>query len=90
MKSFGTSKKVGISCGGRGVAGLPQDAAARLATDDVRAESPDPGPAGAPGAKGPGGARRLASALRSQPLSINFRAADGSLTEQLCCIPGDF
>ena len=84
MKSFGTSKKVGISCGGRGVAGLPQDAAARLATDDVRAESPDPGP------PGPGGARRLASALRSQPLSINFRAADGSLTEQLCCIPGDF
>ncbi|CAL1152852.1 unnamed protein product, partial [Cladocopium goreaui] len=61
-----------------GVAGLPQDAADRLATDDVRAESPDPGPAGAPGAKGPGGARRLASALRSQPLSINFRAADGT------------
>lgn len=54
------------------VAGLPQDAAARLATDDVRAESPDPGP------PGPGGARRLASALRSQPLSINFRAADGT------------
>jgi len=54
------------------IAGLPQDAAARLATDDVRAESPDPGP------PGPGGARRLASALRSQPLSINFRAADGT------------
>ena len=65
------------SLGRRGVAGLPKDAASRLATDDIRAKSPDPDP------PGPGGARRLASALRSQPLSINFRAADGCLTEQL-------
>lgn len=52
------------------VAGLSKDAASSLATDDVRAESPE--------SPGPGGARRLASALRSQPLSINFRAADGT------------
>eukprot|EP00435_Cladocopium_sp_Y103_P053440 s657_g17.t1 len=43
--------------------GLSKDAASSLATDDVRAVP---------------GARRLASALRSQPISINFRSADGT------------
>ena len=56
------------------MAGLPKDAASRLATDDVRAESPE-------SPESPG-VRRLASALRSQPVSINFRAADGALTRQ--------
>jgi len=45
------------------IAGLNEDAASRLATDDVRAEV---------------GARRLASALRSQPISISLRRADGT------------
>ena len=50
-----------------GIAGLDEDAASSLATDDVRAES---------------GARRLASTasvLRSRPISINFRSADGAM-----------
>jgi len=48
------------------IAGLNEDAASSLATDDVRAEP---------------GARRLASTasvLRSRPISINFRTADGT------------
>lgn len=44
------------------MSGLTEDAASSLATDDVRAV----------------GARRLASALRSQPISIHFRTADGT------------
>lgn len=53
-----------------GIAGLDEDAASSLATDDVRAES------------GATGARRLASTasvLRSRPISINFRSADGAM-----------
>ncbi|CAL1140315.1 unnamed protein product, partial [Cladocopium goreaui] len=48
------------------IAGLNEDATSSLATDDVRAEP---------------GARRLASTasvLRSRPISINFRSADGT------------
>lgn len=45
------------------MSGLTEDAASSLATDDVRAV----------------GARRLASALRSQPISIHFRTADGAM-----------
>ena len=50
-----------------GIAGLNEDATSSLATDDVRAEP---------------GARRLASTasvLRSRPISINFRTADGAM-----------
>ena len=47
-----------------GIAGLNEDAASSLATDDVRAEP---------------GARRLASALRSQAISISFRSANGAM-----------
>eukprot|EP00435_Cladocopium_sp_Y103_P046814 s3310_g13.t1 len=45
------------------ITGVNEGTASRLATDDVRAVP---------------GARRLASALRSQPISINFRSANGS------------
>ena len=50
-----------------GIAGLDEDAASSLATDDARAEPT---------------ARRLASTasvLRSRPISINFRTADGAM-----------
>ena len=48
----------------QGLAELRGKAAESLQNDNVLAES---------------GARRLASALRSQPVSINFRRTDGTL-----------
>ena len=64
-----------------GIAGLNEDAASSLATDDVRAEP---------------GARRLASTasvLRSRPISINFRTADGAMAvvnrDEMWCHGGD-
>ena len=64
MDMFSTKEAVVQSVNLQGLAELRGKAAASLQSDNVLAES---------------GARRLASALRSQPLSINFRRTDGTL-----------
>ena len=64
MVTFSKTEAVVTSVNLQGLAELRGKAAGSLQSDNVLAES---------------GARRLASALRSQPLSINFRRTDGTL-----------